>query len=69
MIVLIIRNVIHIDELPKNVNIVYCTQGNFDIKKLTNLHLPRFDELKVDELLDFINTSNIYILVRLASLG
>ena len=32
----------------------YHTQGNFDIKNLTNLHLPRFDELKVDETLDFI---------------
>ena len=28
-------------------------------KNLTNLHLPRFDELKVDETQDFISACNI----------
>ena len=32
---------------------MYRTQGNFDIKNLTKLHLPRFDELNIDETLDF----------------
>ena len=35
-------------------------QGNFDIKNLTNLNLPRSDQLQVDETLDFISTSKIY---------
>ena len=39
---------------------IYCMQGNFDIKNLTNLNLPRFDQLRVDETLDFISTSKIY---------
>ena len=30
------------------------------LKNLTNLHLPRFDEFKVDETLDFISASKIY---------
>ena len=35
----------------------YHMQGNFDVKNLTNLYLPRFDELKVDETLDFKGAS------------
>ena len=35
-------------------------QGNFDIKNLTNLNLPRFDQLQVDKTLDFISISKIY---------
>ena len=40
--------------------IFYHMQGNFNVKKLTNLNLPRFDESKVDETLDFISASKIH---------
>ena len=38
----------------------YHTQGNFDINKLMNLHLLRFDDLKVDETLHFAIVSKTY---------
>ena len=43
-------------------------------KNLTNLHLPRFDELKVDKTLDFISASTfleeyLYLCLHLAMIS